>query len=102
MKGRLRNRIRRTAAPDAEPDVVKGMQAPADEPCVPCGERRGVKSFALDPSVVRIESDDAPHPSPGLLEEITEHGVTLVDPTGTSHVLNVSAALVWLSIDGRS
>ena len=79
------------------------MESTGDEPCIPCAQQRAVRQFSLDPSVIVVADSDVPRIAPGVTDEVGESEVTVTGAEGTTtHVLNASAALIWLSLDGRS
>ncbi len=74
---------------------------PGDEPCIPCGEGKVVRTFSLNPPAPRQITDDlALWLAPGRLFTAVDGQVILYDPSsGRSQVLNASAATVWASVD---
>jgi hypothetical protein len=75
----------------------------AEEPCIPCGDKRGVRQFSLNPPPPRVITDDqTPNLLPGRLFTVVDGQVLLFDPVGTaSQILNPGAAMVWAEVDGR-
>jgi hypothetical protein len=74
-----------------------------DEPCIPCGQQRGVRQFSLNPAPPRVIDDGMrPRLSPGRQFAVVDGQVVLYDPVAiVSHVLNPSAAAVWAAVDGH-
>lgn len=73
-----------------------------EEPCIPCGDHRGVRQFSIDAdSVGTVLDSDLPRPTPGVLHTVLDdHIVLLIPDREVTHVLNPSASLIWLTIDG--
>jgi len=61
-----------------------------------------LRQFSLDPALISVNDHDVARPAPDVTEEIGDGEVTVTGAAGTVHVLNASAALIWLSLDGRS
>jgi hypothetical protein len=78
-------------------------EAEADEPCIPCGQQKGVRQFSLNPTPPIVIGDDLRlQLTPGRLFAVVDGQVVLYDPARSlSHVLNPSAAAVWASVDGQ-
>jgi len=103
VKGPLRGRRDRSASPAFSPLPEGDAGSKGDEPCIHCRQNRVVKQFSLDPSVVRVGDGDVARPAAGVSDEVGEGEVTVVGAEGgTTHVLNSSAALIWLSLDGNA
>jgi hypothetical protein len=74
-----------------------------DEPCIPCGQKAGVRPFSLnDAAGAAALADGArPGPEPDVLFTAVDGQVVLHDRSlHESHVLNPSAARVWVEMDG--
>lgn len=87
---------------DRAPELEEPVADP-DEPSVPDRRNREIRQFALDPATIKLRLTDVVRPAPGVTEEIGEHVVAIVDASGvTTHALNHSASLIWLSLDGEA
>ncbi len=76
--------------------------AEADEPCIPCGQQKGVRQFSLNPAPPIEAVDDLRlELTPGRQFAVVDGQVLLYDPArAVSHVLSPSAAAVWAAVDG--
>jgi Coenzyme PQQ synthesis protein D (PqqD) len=75
----------------------------SNEPCIPCGQQKGVRQFSLNPAPPVVIGDQLrPRLTPGRQFAVVDGQLVLYDPVGiVSHVLNPSAAAVWAAVDGR-
>jgi hypothetical protein len=73
-----------------------------DEPCIPCGQKAGVRQFSLNhPAPAALSDDGRPWSEPDVLFTAIDGLIILHDRVGhESHVLNPAAGQVWLEMDG--
>ncbi len=93
LLGRLRNR-------HAEPATASEDPAP----CVPCGQKAGIRSFSLnDADLAGVSDELIPRLAPEIDSSVVGSDVVLFDPRrSTGTLLNATAALIWASIDDET
>jgi hypothetical protein len=70
-------------------------------PCEPCAERAAAAELRHEVTAASLPADAVPWHPPGLAWWRREGEVVIDRGEHGSHVLNESAALIWLNLDGE-